>query len=145
MIWLIDAIWTHPLVPLHFFCSPTSTSQFIMSYQLEYQECYHKLTHKSVTNTMVLSPNGDWLVKGSDDCTVIVWCTQFSYMLCRIRTHCPVISLVWLINSNGFLLGCKNGMLAFMGFIKVRHQVCWVCVLLTCATAPCYNNILQGS
>ena len=73
---------------------------------------------------MVLSPNGDRLVTGSDDCTVIVWCTQSGRMLCRIRTHCPVISLVWLMNSNGFLLGCKNGMLASVGFFKVRNQVC---------------------
>ncbi len=90
-----------------------------MSHQLEYQECYRKLAHKSIINAMVLSPDGGWLITGSDDCTVFVWSTQSGTILCHIKAHSPVVSLAWLTNSNGFLLGCKNGMLASVGLTEV--------------------------
>src|SRR6266576_3289037 len=91
-----------------------------MSHQLEYQQCYRKLAHKSVINAMVLSPNGNQLITGSDDCTVLVWSTQSGRVLCHLKAHSLVMSLAWLTNSNGFLLGCQNGMVASMGLSKVR-------------------------
>ena len=69
---------------------------------------------------MALSPDGGRLVTGSDDCTTLVWSTQSGSILCHIKAHSPVISLAWLTNSNGFLLGCQNGMLASMGLSEVR-------------------------
>lgn len=69
---------------------------------------------------MILSPDRGRLVTGSDDCTVIVWATNTGSMLCHIKTHTPVLSLAWLTNSNGFLLGCKNGMLASVSLNEVR-------------------------
>ena len=83
-----------------------------MSHQLKYQECYRKCAHKAVINAMVLSPDGGRLITGSDDCTILVWSTQSGSILCRIKAHSPVVSLAWLTNSNGFLMGCENGMLA---------------------------------
>ncbi|SRR6266851_6956658 len=94
-----------------------------MSAQLEYQECYHKLAHESVINTMVLSPEGRRLVTGSDDSTVLVWSTQSGTTLCRIKAHSPILSLAWLRNSNGFLFGCKNGMLASVDLGEVWGSV----------------------
>ena len=91
-----------------------------MSHQLEYQQCYCKLAHKSVINAMVLSPDGDRLVTGSDDCTVLVWSTQSSRVLCCLKAHSLVMSLAWLTNSNGFLLGCQNGMVASVSLSEVR-------------------------
>src|SRR6267142_3666512 len=83
-----------------------------MSKQLEYQECYHKLRHESVINTMVLSPDGRRLLTGSDDSSVLVWSTKTGTTLCRIKARSPVLSLAWLTNSNRFLFGCKNGLVA---------------------------------
>jgi WD40 repeat protein len=88
--------------------------------QLEYQECYRKPAHKSVINAMVFSPDLGRLVTGSEDCTVSVWSTQSGSILCHITAHNPVVSLGWLTNSNGFLLGCKNGMMASVGLSEVR-------------------------
>jgi WD40 repeat protein len=92
-----------------------------MSHQVEYQECYRQLAHKSVINAMVISPDGGRLVTGSDDCTVFVWSTQSGSKLCHIKSHSPVISLAWLTNSDAFLLGCKNGVLASVGLSEVRY------------------------
>ena len=91
-----------------------------MFHQLVYQESYCKPAHKSVINAMVLSPDGGRLVTGSDDCTVIVWSTHSGSMLCFIKAHSPVVSLAWLTNSNGFLFGCQNGMLASVWLSEVR-------------------------
>ena len=83
-----------------------------MSQQLEYKEFYRKPGHKSIIRVMVLSPDGRRLVTGSDDSTVLVWSTHSGAILYRIKAHSPVLSLAWLRNSNGFLFGCKNGILA---------------------------------
>jgi WD40 repeat protein len=84
----------------------------IMSQKLEYQERYHRLAHESTINTLVLSPNGRRLVTGGDDSTVLVWSTQSGVTLFRIKAHSPILSLAWLGNTNGFIFGCQNGMLA---------------------------------
>lgn len=100
-----------------------------MSHQLQYQECYRKHAHESVINAMVLSPDGGRLVTGSDDGTVFVWSTQSGSMLSHLKAHTPVISLAWLTNSNGFLLGCKNGMLASVGLSEVRDSLLSPCLV----------------
>ena len=92
-----------------------------MSHQVEYQECYRQLAHKSVINAMVISPDGGRLVTGSNDCTVFVWSTQSGSKLCHIKSHSLVISLAWVTNSDAFLLGCKNGVLASVGLSEVRY------------------------
>jgi WD40 repeat protein len=95
---------------------------FVMSQQLEYQECYHKHGHESVIKAMVLSPDGHRLVTGSNNSTVIMWSTQSGTTLCHIKAHSPVRSLAWLRNSKGFIFGCKNGMLASVIITKVCNQ-----------------------
>lgn len=93
-----------------------------MSEWLEYQECYHRVAHSSVINVMVLSHDGRRLVTGSDDSTVLVWSTQNGSTLCRIKTHSPVLSLAWVGNSSGFLLGCQDGRLASVDLSEVRYR-----------------------
>ncbi|KAI0281517.1 WD40-repeat-containing domain protein [Russula brevipes] len=83
-----------------------------MSQKLEYQEHYHRLAHESSINTLVLSPNGRRLVTGGDDSVVLVWSTQSGITLFRIKAHSPILTLAWLGNTNGFIFGCQNGMLA---------------------------------
>ncbi|KAI0285547.1 WD40-repeat-containing domain protein [Russula brevipes] len=83
-----------------------------MSQKLEYQERYQRLAHESSINTMVLSPNGRRLVTGGDDSVVLVWSTQSGITLFRIKAHSPILSLAWLRNTNGFIFGCQNGLLA---------------------------------
>ncbi len=90
-----------------------------MFQQLDYQECYHKVAHESVINAMVLSPDGCRLITGSGDSTVLMWSTQSSSILCRIKAHSPVLSLAWLKNSTGFLFGCENGTLASVDISEV--------------------------
>jgi WD40 repeat protein len=87
--------------------------------QLEYQECYHKSGHKSVINTMALSPDGHRLITGSDDCSVIVWSTKAGTIRCRINAHSPVLSLACFADSNGFLFGCKNGLIVSVTISEV--------------------------
>ncbi|KAF8493085.1 WD40-repeat-containing domain protein [Russula emetica] len=84
-------------------------SQVVMSEPLKYQECYRKPAHTSVINAIVLSHDGCRFITGSDDSTVLMWSTQNGSILCRIKTHSPVLSLAWVGNSSGFLLGCENG------------------------------------
>jgi WD40 repeat protein len=87
--------------------------QFLtMSEWLKYEECYRRLEHNSVINTMVVGHDGRRLVTGSDDSTVLVWSISKGKPLCRIKTHSPVLSIAWVRNSNGFFLGCKDGRLA---------------------------------
>ena len=128
------------LLPLQL--NPLIHCTFIMSAQLVYQECYHQLAHESVINTMVLSPEGRRLVTGSNDSTVLMWSTQSGTALCHIKAHSPILSLAWLRNSNGFLFGCKNGMLASVDLGKVWGSVPIdrVSAALT-STAPCQNNL----
>lgn len=85
---------------------------------LKYKECYRKLAHNSVINAIVLSRDGRRLITGSDDSTVLVWSTQNGSALCRIKTHSPVLSLAWVTNSSGFLLGCENGRVASVDLSK---------------------------
>ena len=97
-----------------------STSlRLIMFQQLNYQECYHMAAHESVINAMVLSPDRRRLITGSGDSTILMWSTQTGSTLCRIKTHSPVLSLAWLKNSNGFLFGCENGMMASVDISEV--------------------------
>ena len=91
-----------------------------MFQQLDYQECYRKAAHESVINAIVLSPDGRRLITGSGDSTVLMWSTQSGSTLCCIKAHSPVLSLAWLKNSNGFLFGCENGMLASVNISEVR-------------------------
>ncbi|KAI9464151.1 WD40-repeat-containing domain protein [Lactarius psammicola] len=83
-----------------------------MAQPLEYQERYHQPAHEASITCMALSLDGHRLVTGSIDCTVLVWSVQSGRALCRLKSHSPVLSVVWLRNSNGFLFGCKNGMMA---------------------------------
>ena len=116
-----------------------------MSKRLEYQECYRKPGHESVINAMVLSPDGCWLLTGSDDCSVLVWSTKTGTTLCRIKARSPVLSLAWLTNEHGFLFGCKNGLV-------VSVNTSGVCVLtraqfrivLTLGAGVCCNKLFQG-
>ena len=91
-----------------------------MSQQLEYQERFTQLTHEAVVTAMVISPDGRRLVTGSNDSTVLVWSMHSGVVLCRFKAHSPVLSLVWMRNSKGFLFGCKNGMLASVDITEVR-------------------------
>lgn len=116
-----------------------------MSHQLKYQECYRKRAHKAVINAMVLSPDGGRLVTGSDDCTVLVWSTQSGSILCRIKAHSPVVSLAWLTNSNGFLMGCENGMLASVGFFEVSGTDSQSLLSLCLANRRCSSMSKQPS
>lgn len=93
-----------------------------MFQQLDYQECYRKVAHESVINAMVLSPDGRRLITGSGDSTVLMWSTQSGSILCRIKTHSPVLSLAWLKGSNGFLFGCENGTLASVDTSEVLNM-----------------------
>lgn len=142
-------------VPL-FFCSATRRirvylgglhasfhSLFIMSHQLKYQESYSKPAHKSVINAMVFSPDGDRLITGSDDCTVLVWSTQSGSILCHIKTYTPVISIAWLTNTNGFLLGCQNGMMASVCFSEVRDTELSVLSLRLVNSLRCRSSTLK--
>jgi len=97
----------------------SASLRLIKFQQLDYQECYRMPTHESVINAIVLSHDGYQLITGSSDSTILIWSTQTSSTLCRIKTHSPVLSLAWLKNSNGFLFGCKNGMLASVDISKV--------------------------
>jgi WD40 repeat protein len=94
-----------------------------MSQQLDYQECYRKAAHESIINTMVLSPDGCRLITGSSNSTLLIWSTQSGSILCCIKSHSPVLSLAWLKNSNGFLFGCENGMLASFDISEVCASV----------------------
>jgi WD40 repeat protein len=94
-----------------------------MSEPLEYQECYHKPAHSSVINVIVLSHDGRRLITGGDDSTVLVWSTQNGSILCRIKTRSPVLSLAWVENSSGFLLGCEDGRLASVDLSPVCTPV----------------------
>lgn len=87
--------------------------------QLNYQERYQRLAHSSYINAVALSPDGRWFVTGSDDSTVLVWSTGSAVDRCHIKAHSPVLSLAWLTNSNGFIFGCKNGMLASVDVLEV--------------------------
>ncbi|KAH8976923.1 WD40-repeat-containing domain protein [Lactarius hatsudake] len=71
---------------------------------------YNLYKAASLPDSIVL--DGHRLVTGSTDCTVLMWSVQSGRALCRIKSHSPVLSVVWLRNSNGFLFGCKNGMMA---------------------------------
>jgi len=95
-----------------------------MSQKLEYQECYHQFAHEAAINTMAISPDGHRFLTGSDDSTVLVWSTRSGVALCHIKAHSPVVALAWLPNSEGFIFGCKNGILASVDITKVR----WVSV-----------------
>ena len=110
-----------------------------MSQQLEYRESYRKPAHKSLINVMVLSPDGRRLVTGSDDSTVLVWSSHSGAILCRIKAHSPVLSLAWLRNSNGFLFGCKNGLLASVNICEVcaRVRILDLAPVLTLDGATC--------
>ena len=90
-----------------------------MFQQLDYQEFYRMTAHESVINAMVLSPDGRRLITGSGDSTILMWSTKTGSTLCRIKTHSPVLSLAWLKNSNGFLFGCENGMMASVDISEV--------------------------
>ncbi|KAH9008948.1 WD40-repeat-containing domain protein [Lactarius hengduanensis] len=94
-----------------------------MSHRLEYQERFNRLAHESVINAMVVSPDGRWLVTGSDDSTVLVWSSRSSVALCRFKTHSPVLSLAWVESSKGFIFGCKNGMLASVNITECRSPL----------------------
>ncbi|KAH8981442.1 WD40-repeat-containing domain protein [Lactarius hatsudake] len=89
-----------------------SPSYRMMTVPLEYQERYHQPTHEASITCMSLSLDGHRLVTGSTDCTMLMWSVQSGRALCHIKSHSPVLSVVWLRNSNGFLFGCKNGMMA---------------------------------
>lgn len=95
----------------------------MMPEKLVYQEYYRKLTiHTSVINAILISPDGSRLVTGSDDSTVLVWSTDRGSVLCRIKTHSPVLSLAWVNpvrNSYGFLFGCESGRLASVNLSEV--------------------------
>jgi len=97
----------------------SASLQPIMFQQLDYQECYCMPAHESIINAIVLSPNRCRLITGSSDLTILMWSIQTSSTLCHIKTHSPVLSLAWLKNSNRFLFGCKNGMLASVNISKV--------------------------
>lgn len=90
--------------------------------QLKYQEHYQRLAHNSGINAIALSPDGRRFITGSDDSTVLVWSTGSAVALCHIKAHSPVISLAWLTNSNGFIFGCKNGMVASVDVLEVCPQ-----------------------
>ncbi|KAH8978556.1 WD40-repeat-containing domain protein [Lactarius akahatsu] len=96
-----------------------------MAQPLEYQERYHQPAHEASITCMSLSLDGHRLVTGSTDCTVLMWSVQSGRALCRMKSHSPVLSVVWLRNSNGFLFGCKNGMMASVDiserFVKTTY------------------------
>jgi WD40 repeat protein len=105
--------------------SHVSLAPFVPSYlvtfmaQLDYQERYQVLAHKSGINAIVLSTDGRRFVTGSNDSTVILWSTGSAAELCHIKAHSPVVSLAWLTNSRTFVFGCKNGMLVFVEVLEV--------------------------
>lgn len=86
---------------------------------LEYQEHYHQPAHEASVTCLALSLDGRRLVTGSMDCTVLVWSVQSGRVLCRLKSHSPVLSVVWLKNSNVFLFGCNNGMMASVDISEV--------------------------
>ena len=116
-----------------------------MFQQLDYQECYRKAAHESVINSMVLSPDGHRLITCSSDSTVLMWSTQSGSALCRIKAYSPVLSVAWLKNSNGFLFGCENGMLASVDISEVLIRVLslYFALILTLSTVICTNNLFQ--
>jgi WD40 repeat protein len=91
--------------------------------RLKYEEHHQLLAHKSSINAIALSPDGRRFVTGSDDSTVLVWSTGSAAALCQIKTHSPVLSLAWLTNSNGFIFGCENGMVASVDVLEVCPDV----------------------
>lgn len=86
---------------------------------LEYQERYRQPAHEASVTCLALSLDGRRLVTGSMDCTVLVWSVQSGRVLCRLKSHSPVLSVVWLKNSNAFLFGCNNGMMASVDISEV--------------------------
>src|SRR6266702_350144 len=92
-----------------------------MAQPLEYQERYRQPAHEASITCMALSLDGHRLVTGSIDCTVLVWSVQSGRALCRMKSHSPVLSVVWLRKSNGFLFGCKNGMMASVDISEVQE------------------------
>lgn len=101
--------------------SHVSSSALCLTFmaQLDYQKRYQRLAHKSGINAVALSPDGRRFVTGSNDSTVLVWSTGSAGDLCQIKAHSPVLSLAWLTNANGFIFGCKNGMLASVDVLEV--------------------------
>jgi WD40 repeat protein len=89
--------------------------------QLDYQERYQRLAHKSGINAIALSPDGRRFVTGSDDSTLLVWSTGTANNLCHIKAHSPVLSVAWMTNSKSFIFGCKNGMLVFVDVLEVSQ------------------------
>lgn len=106
-------------VSLPFVFVPSSSFSLTFMAQLDYQERHQLVAHNSGINAIAFSPDGRRFVSASDDSTVLVWSTSFAVVLAQIKAHSPVISIAWLNNSNSFIFGCENGMLASVNVLEV--------------------------
>ena len=80
---------------------------------------------------MALDTSGSILAAGSLDGNISIWAVDTGSALHRVNARTPVLSLVWLTGSEGFVFGCENGILASVLLEEVRPRcpspsVSWV-------------------
>ena len=65
--------------------------------------------HKDRVRTIAISPDGQWLVSGSDDCSAIVWEVQTGRCIKRWQFEQKVVSVAWNPNTELPMVAIATG------------------------------------
>jgi hypothetical protein len=91
-----------------------------MSSVLKYKKRFKRFGHKGAITSLAFDTSGSILAAGSLDGHISVWAAATGSSLHRVNARTPILSLVWLSGSEGFVFGCENGILASVLLEEVR-------------------------
>jgi WD40 repeat protein len=105
-----------------------------MSSTLKYKKRFERFCHDGTITSVALDTSGSILAAGSLDGNISIWAVDTGCALHRVNARTPILSLVWLTGSEGFVFGCENGILASVLLKEVRPRcpspsISWVSLI----------------